>query len=248
MKHLTEPQNTSTQSDQTKLKTQEVEGMETSGQTKNKILLYIIIIGAVLGSIAPFVHIILPANPPELIELRKEYKNKEISKKEYNIKKDVLKEKYQVYGFSTMRAFLFAIGFPIALFICSLFILYLSYHISDDHIKKGAEIFSIATLITGLFFLLWTRFGYGFDEKDFSEEIYYFIMVVISLIITFSIFKISRTANKNKHKIRELISFIIHSRTKFFSLLEKHESQEVIRTEKEDFDDSMYETFEKIID
>lgn len=95
-------------------RTQAIEG------TKKSFLIFLITLGAIFGSIAPFVHIVFPKVSSEIKSLNVRYDEGTISKSEFTIARKLLKEKYSVFGFSNMRRFVYAIGMPIALLFCAI--------------------------------------------------------------------------------------------------------------------------------
>ncbi len=230
-----------TKSNPKKLKTQETVG-------GIKIIFTLIILGAVLGSIAPFVHILYPKTATEVIELNKNYDNGKITKEEYILNKKKLKEKYSFFGFTNKRRFLFAIGLPIALFCCSLILIYVSKFIPDKIAKRASIITGISFQFTSIYFVIWTLWAYTYKEQDFSISLYYLTIVFSSILMTIAIFQFQKSLSNYNFKIRELISFIAKARQSFFVNIEKHESDKEMISQKSKFDQEMYDTFEKIVD
>ncbi len=87
----------------------------------------IIVIGVILGAIAPFLHI--------------------IPSKESTIK---------VFGFNNMRAFLFAFGFPFTLFVLSIFIAFLANLLELRPYKRVIKLASITFTSVAMYFIVWT--------------------------------------------------------------------------------------------
>ncbi len=207
-----------------------------------------IILGAVLGSIAPFLHIFYPKTTVEVLELNKRYDEGKISKQEYLVNKKVLKEKYKVFGFTNKRRFLFAIGLPIALFCCSFILIYISRYINDRNARRATISSGLLFQFTSIYFIAWVLWPYTYEERDFSRSAYYTVIVFSSILMTLTIFQFQKSLSSYNAKIRELVSFIAGTRQQFFVNIEKHESEKEIEIQKKKFDQEMYNTFEKIVD
>lgn len=226
-----------------KLKTPEIEGTN-----KIKLFFIIIVIGAVLGSAAPFVHIIYPKKAQEKTILQEKFDNGKISREDYKEQKEILWEKYQFLGFTNFRRFSYAIGLPIALFICSFSLMFFSRFISDAFIKKGSFIVSLSFQFTALYFILWTIYPFDPEKYDFHISTYYKFLILCSTLLSFGVFLVSKSLAYQKLEIRELISLTVLLRKKLFKNLDKHESITTAAIEKEKVDDRIYDTLEKIID
>ncbi|WP_160111982.1 hypothetical protein [Aquimarina sp. AU58] len=213
-----------------------------------KIIFIMIILGAVLGSIAPFLHIFYPKTTVEVLELNKRYDEGKISKQEYLVNKKVLKEKYKVFGFTNKRRFLFAIGLPIALFCCSFILIYISRYINDRNARRATISSGLLFQFTSIYFIAWVLWPYTYEERDFSRSAYYTVIVFSSILMTLTIFQFQKSLSSYNAKIRELVSFIAGTRQQFFVNIEKHESEKEIEIQKKKFDQEMYNTFEKIVD
>ncbi len=218
----------------------------TGGATKKKILLFLIIIGAVFGSIAPFVHIAFPKVNQEVKVLNTNFKNATISEEEFRTQKQLLYTKYQVFGFSNMRRFTYAIGMPIALFCASLYIFFIVRYVSDKYAIIATLLTGFAFMFTAVYFIIWTLWAYTYKEEDFSESAYYASMIISSLLISITIFYYSLSKSNYDLKIKELVHLVFNARKGWYSTLEKHEHEEVVKNKKSKFDDNMYEIFEKV--
>ncbi|WP_281989851.1 hypothetical protein [Aquimarina aggregata] len=137
----------------------------------NKIINIIIIIGVVAAAIAPFVHILFPKGASE-----------------------------KVFGFPSMRVFLFSIGLPISLFILSLFIAFLSNFIELKEFKKTMRIGSICFLFTSSYFIIWT-FWY---RDDFNIYFYYAAMVIVSIFASFAISKLLQSITEKLSRLKSI--------------------------------------------
>ncbi|WP_024773068.1 hypothetical protein [Aquimarina macrocephali] len=231
----------------TKLNPEKSKTQETGG-TRIKIIFIIIVLGAVLGSIAPFSHIVYPKTALEKVTLLEKFDKGEISLEYYKEQKDILWEKYQFLGFKNFRRFLFAIGLPIGLFCCSLILIYISKFISDRTAKRASVLAGISFQFTSIYFIIWTLWAYTYEEKDFSKSTYYLVIILSSVLITIAIFQFQKSLSSYNAKIRELISFIAGTRQQFFTNIERNESKKEIEIQKEKFDKEMYNTFEKVVD
>lgn len=168
---------TTIQSEKTKLKTQ------TTGVIKNKkITLLLILIGVLtlIGDSAPYIHKAFPKKAKEIIALEQKFDNREISKETYIQKRQLLKEKYSVFGFSNMRRFLFAIGVALAVFcVASLF--FISLITYDNRIIKKAFLFSaISFLLNGLYYIIWVFW----DNNELPDWLYHFFILCIAILLT----------------------------------------------------------------
>ena len=224
-------------------KTSKIQAIEG---TKKKFLIFLIILGAVFGSIAPFVHIVFPKVSPKITSLEKNYDEGKIDKSVYSVERKILKEKYKVFGFSNMRRFVYAIGLPIALLLCSLLFLVISQFIYDRLAILGTSIAASIFLFTSLYFVLWTMWPYDSGQDDFSETTYYWIMFLVSLAATVVVFLYTLSKSSYDLKISELVNLVVVTRKDLFQTLEKHESSEKVFEEKSRFDNTMYETFDKV--
>ena len=214
--------------------------------TKKKTLLFLIIIGAVLGSIAPFVHIAFPKVNQEVKVLNTNFKNATISEKEFRTQKELLYKKYQVFGFSNIRRFAYAIGMPIAILFCSLLFFAISQFIFDQTAILGTLVAASIFLFTSLYFILWTIWPYDSNRNDFSEGTYYIVMTLVSISVTVTCFLFIISKSNYDLKIKELVHLVFNARKGWYSTLEKHEHEEVVKNKKSQFDDNMYEVFEKV--
>lgn len=127
--------------------------------------------GVVVAAIAPFVHIFFP--------------------KESSVK---------VFGFPSMRVFLFSIGLPISLFILSLFIAFFSNFIELKDYRNSMRVGSICFLFTSTYFIIWT-FWY---RDDFDIYLYYGAMVVASSFASFAISKLLRSITNKLLKLKSI--------------------------------------------
>ncbi len=228
------------QSVEKKSKTQPIEGIKT------KILIIIIISGAVLGSVAPFLHMLSPRTAKEKIILEDQYEKGEISLEFYKNQKKVLWQKYQFIGFKNFRRFLYAIGLPIALFMCSFVLIFFTRFSNDNFIKKGSFITGTAFQFTSIFFITWTIFPFESDKYDFNESTYYNLLMICSVLLSFGFYYMSKSLAYRKLEIRELISLTMFLRRSLFKKIDSQESKVDASIEKEKIDDKVYETLEKV--
>lgn len=211
-------------------------------KTKNKIYIIIVITGAVLGSSAPFIHITFPKTDHSDITLQSSYDKKEISVEIFKQQKEILKANR--FGFKSIRSFLFALGFPFTLLCSSLVLLYASKHINDKMVKKGILTASIAFQFTAIYFIIWTVTAHLFKAKDFDRSVYYLMMALSSILVTIAIVRFFISKLNHKYQIATLIDFIVNIRKELFHTKSNEHN---ITTKKKEFDNNMYETFEKIV-
>lgn len=173
---------TPTQSTKTKLKTLTIEGIN------NRVKIILIIIGALtfIGDSAPYVHLAFPVKANEIIQLEQQYDQRLISQSSFNQKRTVLKEKYEVFGFSTLRRFLFAIGVAVSVFcVASVFFIGLLVY-ENTIIKKALFISAISFLINGIYYMSWVFW----ENPDLPMWLYHLILLGITLLISFGLYNL----------------------------------------------------------
>ncbi|MEM7485843.1 MAG: hypothetical protein AAF348_11605 [Bacteroidota bacterium] len=158
----------------------------TTGATvKKTIVTALLIIGAVAGAVAPFVHILYPKTAKEKIQLEEDFESGAVDLDTYKVKKAELKAKYRFAGFTNQRRFMFAIGLPVSLFFCSLFLLMSSKRIEQREFKKGMAIGGTLFQFTSIYFIVWTIWAYKTSE-DFPKYMYYLSIILIATLSTVS--------------------------------------------------------------
>ncbi len=100
--------------------------------TKINIITLLLITGATLATIAPFLHILFP--------------------RESQVK---------VFGFRNARSFFYAIGIPITLFISSIILSYISNFISLQAISKAVRNIAFVFLTIASYYIAWTLWAKG---------------------------------------------------------------------------------------
>ncbi len=213
-----------------------------------KIFYLFIIVGVLLCSATPFLHILYPKTAEEKLILQSQFDKGEISIEYYKQQKDILWEKYQFIGFKNIRRFLFAIGLPIALFFCSFSLLFFSRYISDVFVKKGSFVVGFSFQFTSIYFILWIFWPFNSDMYDFGINTYYGVLIISSILLAIGMFIISKSLAYQKFEIRELISLTVFLRRKLFKVLDNHESSITATVEKDKIDDKIYDTLEKIVE
>ena len=213
-----------------------------------KILLVVVLIGAILGSVAPFVHVFFPVKAQEKIILENKYEKGEITAEFYQKQSDLLWEKYQFIGFTNFRRFLYAIGLPIALFVCSFLLMFITRFSNDLFIKKGGLIASISFQFTALFFILWTVYPFEPEKHDFSQKTYYNSLIISSVLLSIGFYFFSKTLAYRRIEVQYLVRLSVNLKDKLFKSLDKHEPKNIAELEKEKIYDEMYNTFEKVIE
>ncbi len=200
---------------------------------KNNFL-YLFFIFSVLGACAPFTHIFLPKKAAEKIELENSYNEGSISKDYYLTKRKELKDKYKFAGFTNARRFMFAFGFPLALFFCSLTLLYSTKFINDKSAKKGIYFAFYCFQFTSIYFMGWILWSYK-KESDFSIEFYYLALILVSVIISISNFYIIN----GRLSLKERLLLNIRLLTRFIVTNKPEEN-------KEEYVKRYVETFKKL--
>lgn len=148
----------------------------------NRLTILLIIIGALtlIGDGAPYIHKAFPKKAKEIVLLENQYDNREISKDLYQLRRNELKEKYEVFGFTNMRRFLFAIGVALALF-CAASIFFMSLLFTEHKVlKKAFLISSVSFLLNGLYYIIWVFW----ENKDLPELAYHLIIFTIAVLLT----------------------------------------------------------------
>ncbi len=232
---------TSKQLTEQKSKTLVVEG------TKLKILLVTILIGAVLGSAAPFIHMLFPVKAQEKILLEKKYENKEITAEVFQKQSDILWEKHQFIGFTNFRRFLFAIGLPVALFFCSFLMMFITRFSENSFVKKSGFFTSLSFQIISLFFILWTIYPFDSEKYDFGESTYFTLLIISSILLAFGFYFISKALAYRRIETQYLVRLANNLKFKLFKILDKHEPKDVADIEKDKINDEVYDTFEKVM-
>lgn len=144
------------------------------------------VLGAVVGATAPFAHMVFPKTAQEKLQLESDFENGDMSLEVYKEKKAELKAKYKFAGFTNVRRFAFAIGLPISLFVCSLYILVFATYLPKNEIKTGLNIAGSVFQFTAIYFIIWTLWWYK-TNSDFSKTAYYLSIVAMSIGILVSL-------------------------------------------------------------
>jgi hypothetical protein len=111
----------------------------------------------------------------------------------------------KIFGFTNMRTFLYAIGFPFSLFTVSVFVAFLANLIELRPYKKALKIGSITFISVSVYFIIWT-FWY---KKDFNVYAYYSAMGLASITTSYFIYRLLKSISK-KLKTLNAISNKIH--------------------------------------
>ncbi|MFD2188014.1 hypothetical protein [Aquimarina celericrescens] len=137
----------------------------------SKFINLIIILGVIAGAIAPFLHILFPRESSE-----------------------------KIFGFPSMRVFLYSIGLPISLFILSLFIAFFANLIELKEYRKSMKIGSMCFLFTSSYFIIWTLWYRG----DFNIYAYYSAMILASLLASYAISTFLRSTTKKITQLKSI--------------------------------------------
>ncbi|TPN82755.1 hypothetical protein [Aquimarina algicola] len=98
----------------------------------------------------------------------------------------------KVFGFNNMRAFLFAIGFPLTLFILSIFGAFLANLLELKPYKRVVKLASITFTSVAVYFIVWT-FWY---RNDFNIYLYYIAICIVSILSSYAIFMLLKPISK----------------------------------------------------
>ncbi len=111
------------------------------------------------------------------------------------------------FGFPTMSALLFSMGFPVFTIVLSFLLNYASTYLPAG-LNKVFKVFAFLTGFTGFYFLVWSI--NPFDDKDFHPSLYYGAMIVISVVLAFCIrFYSISSISILKGKIRYIMNLMI---------------------------------------
>ncbi|CAL2086913.1 Oxygen sensor histidine kinase NreB (modular protein) [Tenacibaculum sp. 190524A02b] len=90
------------------------------------------------------------------------------------------KSKVKIFGFKNARYFMYAIGTPLSLFLCSLFLLMATKHIKEKYNKSFYSTVSFLFTWSCFFQFIWIFW----DRQDLPKPTYYFSIVILSVIIS----------------------------------------------------------------
>jgi len=170
----------------------------------NKITFLILFLGAVLASTAPFLHMIYPKTPKQLVVLEETFSKGNISEKEYKLQRENLKEEIKLFGFRSARHFWFAIGRSITIFYLGIYLMFCTPFINEPSLQKITRLISFLTTGIGLYFMIWAFWPRG----DFHKNLYYISMIIVSVFGTFVAYWLTNFRLELKRKIGTLIRFI----------------------------------------
>ena len=175
----------------TKLKTR------TIGVIKNrKLVITLVIIGVLtlIGDSAPYIHLAFPKKAKELIVLEKKYDNRQIDKATYQQQRKVLKQKYQTFGFTNTRRFLFAIGLAISLFCVASLFLISQFLAANLILERAFKISALSFLLNGTYYNIWVFW----DNPDLPNVAYHTIILTIAILITIVLYYLYQHFAKTK--------------------------------------------------
>ncbi len=235
----------------------------TGATVKKHLITFLLILGAVVGSSAPFMHKFFPKVAAEKVQLEKDFEEGTIAVEDYRKQKVFLKEKYQFVGFTNKRRFVLALGHPVSLFFCAFFGLIFSKYIYDQKIKRIAVIASTCFLLSASYFIIWNLWWYT-NESDFPRWMYYTAIAVMAIATTiFCKMLINGWFNQIAalHGLKTtVVDFLVEVKTVHFKKLltysirskidvpqnDNDDTLEELEKTAKDFDNRVYETFEKV--
>lgn len=169
-------------------------------------LMLFVAVMSLIGVAAPYIHMLLPRTASEILTLEESFTNGLINNETYTSQLHLLKEKYEFLGFIDVRHFMFAIGLPIALLVCSSFFL-LSTFIKKDALLKVFRVISMLFMFTGCYFIAWTVW----DQKDFPKSAYYTTLTLLSIFTSITLYYLFKTivfdinrVERIKHQMKPL--------------------------------------------
>ncbi len=172
---------------------------------KLKTLFIVIIVGAILSSAAPFLHMLFPIHSTEIVQLKKLYEQNLVDEQTYTNQLNILKQKQAFVGFPNFRTFLYNIGKPITLLYFSLLLIGIYPFITEIYIRKAAKFSSTILGFVSFYFTIWV-FWYRGDLPKFT---YYTAIGVIAILSTFLAIALINHRKNLLLKIQQLIEFIV---------------------------------------
>ena len=175
-------------------------------RTGSKIKYFIIVMGVVLSSTAPFLHILFPKQDAQQIQLESAYQANTITEAEYNVSKKILKDRY--FHFGTVRSFLIAIGNPSTMLFSAFIMLMSISYINQKEMKRIVVISGMILFSISNYWLIWT-----FWPRNDLPKLAYHTSIVIGAIAS-SFLSYHLIINESRvHRylgvIRKLTTFII---------------------------------------
>lgn len=115
----------------------------------------------------------------------------------------------EIFGFTKMRDFLYAIGVPSSLLTCSMLLMYTLSLISDKKKQKYLMVVAVLFLFNSFFQFIWIFWS----GSDLSNEAYYFSVIGLSILFTSVYFLIYQhylyNLSKLKFAFNDLLALLI---------------------------------------
>jgi len=150
-------------------------------------------------------HMFFPKNSKEIVNLKKSYKQDQISKETYTDQLKILKEKQKFIGFPNQRTFWYNMGKPITLLYFSLLLIGIYPFLSDKYLRRAVKFSAIIMGFVSFFFIIWVLW----DRNDLPKTAYYIAMGIIAILSTFLAISLINHRNSLLARIRLLTSFIV---------------------------------------
>ena len=219
---------------------------------KTALFSIVILLIAILGTTAPFVHMLFPKERPLIDNLKTQSNNGEITDEEYRICYKELKSKYSFLKHRNAYKFLARIGPPIMLCCCAFLILYCLRFIANPKIARIGWIGGILFLLSGIHTTLYwgTRKLYSiasYDDPIIDPLVYHCLLIIITFILNGCIVRSLLRSYNYPHKINHMMNMIITIRSKLdnlFTYLSKTHPSKAIQQ----FDTRLYITLDRITD
>ncbi len=199
--------------------------------TIDKVKVIIIVLGAVLACSAPFVHMLFPKTPTELVTLRIQYDNNQILESEYKQKYEIFVEDNRLFGFPNARKFWYSIGKPILILYFAIYLLLIYPSISDRSLQKSTKILGLLSTFTATYFIIWTLWY----KADFPKMLYYWSIGIASVTGTFVAAMVIDYRQNLRLKIEKLIHFI--SIDAYSKYIKKEDRPEYMKDSYEVYDE-----------
>lgn len=142
------------------------------------------------------------------IALFERYTNQKQLTEETLVSLDNAASESTFFGFLNIQYFLYAIGIPISLFICSLLLTHFASYIRDEKesglskLKLSMRVASIAFLFISVYYIAWTVW----PASDFSPVAYYLSIIGVSAIITYAAMHYAGGVQKSILKLSKIVS------------------------------------------
>ena len=224
--------------------------------SKAKLFSIVILLIAIVGTSAPFIHMVFPKETPqEVQDLRAALKRCEITEEEYRNCRLEQREIYTWFGHYSFYEFLFRIGLPLPVICCTLMILYSIRYIGEIRVQRTLRAAGSLLLFSGMYSFLYSfsrrirESVFIFHHLDFERYghlvYYHLLLVALSLCITILCVQLLNSKNTFAQKIKTLLHFIIRTRTQIIA--KRNTSTIAIeQPNQKQFDQKFYNTLARI--